>query len=168
MGDDLKLKERDSIRTPMQWSAEANAGFSQSQRQKLFRPVISNGPFAYQAVNVAAQRREHGSLLNFIERCIRLRKECPHFGRGSYEIIDTNQPAVFAHACSWEESVILAVHNLSDKACTLELDLSDFRAGRITDLLSDQQDLTLKSNMLRLRLKGYDHRWLRVAHPISA
>lgn len=168
MGDDLKLKERDSIRTPMQWSAEPNAGFSRSQRRKLFRPVISNGPFAYQHVNVAVQRREPGSLLNFIERCIRMRKECPHFGRGSYEIIDTNQPAVFAHACSWEESVILAVHNLSDKACTLELDLSDFRAGRITDLLCDQQDLTLKSNMLRLGLKGYDHRWLRMAHPISA
>jgi maltose alpha-D-glucosyltransferase/alpha-amylase len=167
MGDDLKQKERDSIRTPMQWSAEPNAGFSLNHRRKLFRPVISNGPFAYQRVNVAAQRREPGSLLNFIERCIRLRKECPHFGRGDYRIVDTNRPAVFAHACSWRESTILAVHNLSDKACTLELDLSDFRTAHITDLLCDQQDVTLKTDVLRLKLKGYDHRWLRMAHADS-
>ncbi len=165
MGDDLKLKERDSIRTPMQWSAEPNAGFSAAPRGKLFRPVISSGPFGYQRVNVAGQRRDPGSLLNFIERCIRLRKECPHFGRGPCEIIETNQPAVFAHACSWRDSTVLAVHNLSEKACSLELDLSDFRARRVVDLLCDQQDMALKNNALRLALKGYDHRWLRLSNP---
>ncbi len=165
MGDDLKLKERNSIRTPMQWSAEPNAGFSTAQRGKLFRPVISSGPFAYQHVNVASERREPASLLNFIERCIRLRKECPQFGRGTCQIIETNQPAVFAHACSWLDSTIVAVHNLSDKPCKLELDLSGFPAKRVVDLLCDQQDIALKTNTLRLALKGYDHRWLRASNP---
>lgn len=167
MGEDLKLKERDSIRTPMQWSAEPNGGFSTAPRSQLFRPVISSGPYGYQRVNVAAQRRDPSSLLNFIERCIRLRKECPHFGRGSWEIIQTSQPAVFAHACTWQESTIIAVHNLSEKNCTLELDLSDFHTKRVGDLLSNEQDLPVKDNMLRLALKGYDHRWLRLSHPAA-
>lgn len=162
MGDDLSLKERDSIRTPMQWSGEINGGFSTAPPNKLFRRAISGGQFGYERVNVAAQRRDPNSLLNFIERCIRMRKECPEFGRGSWNFLDTSHPSVFAHCLEAETGTIIVVHNLSDKACRLRLDLSDHHAQRLVDLLRDENDLPLKGNSLALSLKGYDHRWFRV------
>ena len=82
MGEDLTLKERDAVRTPMQWSNERNAGFSTARR--LVHPVISKGPYGYQSVNVDAQRRDPGSLLNWMIKMIRVRKECPEIGWGEW------------------------------------------------------------------------------------
>jgi maltose alpha-D-glucosyltransferase/alpha-amylase len=162
MGEDLSLKERNSIRTPMQWSAGANAGFSNARPNKLFRPVISGGQFGYERVNVAAQRRDSHSLLNFIERCIRMRKECPEFGRGSWKSMETNNPSVFAHSVEWATGTAVAIHNLSDKSCRLKIDLSGCNAERLMDLLRGEKDIPLKGKTLQLNLKGYDHRWFRV------
>ena len=75
MGDDLRLHERDAVRTPMQWSAEPHGGFSTARRSRSCRS--SRGPYGYEQVNVEAQRRDPNSLLNWIERMIRMRKECP-------------------------------------------------------------------------------------------
>ncbi len=163
MGDDLSLKERDSIRTPMQWSSEPNGGFSSAAPNKLFRPAISGGAFGYERLNVAAERRDPHSLLNFIERCIRMRRECPEFGRGSWKIIETNQASVFAHSIEWQKHTVLAVHNLSDQACTLQLDISDFHANRFIELLQYGKDVRAKGNSLQIRLEGYGCRWLRAA-----
>jgi len=162
MGDDLSLKERNSIRTPMQWSAELNGGFSSAPASKLFRRVISGGKFGFERVNVAAQRRDPNSLLNFIERCIRMRKECPEFGRGTWSFLDTNHPSVFAHCIQTQTGSIIAIHNLSDERCQLRLDLGDHHPERLVDLLRDEKDLALKGNSLVLNLKGFDHRWFRV------
>src|SRR5215510_15459807 len=83
MGDDLRLKERNSVRTPMQWSEEPQAGFSTAK--KTCFPVINKGPYGFERVNVEAQRRDPDSLLNCIERMIRLRKESPELGWGKYK-----------------------------------------------------------------------------------
>src|SRR5262245_64874004 len=56
MGDDLSLPERNCARTPMQWSTEPNAGFSRASKLPL--PVISTGPYGYERVNAAEQRRD--------------------------------------------------------------------------------------------------------------
>ena len=162
MGEDLSLKERDSIRTPMQWSADANAGFSSAPPNKVFRPVVSDGPFGYERVNVAAQRRDPHSLLNFIERCIRMRRECPEFGRGSWKSVETNNPAVFAHSVQWATGTVIAIHNLAEKSCRLKADLGDYKAERLVNLLQDEKDIPLRGKPLQLNLKGYDHRWFRV------
>src|ERR1051326_6430022 len=90
MGEDLRLKERNSIRTPMQWTDEENAGFSTARRNELFRPVITGGEFGYERVNVEAQQRDRESLLNFIERCIRARKQCREFGWGTWKPVDSS------------------------------------------------------------------------------
>ena len=84
MGEDLNLNERDSVRTPMQWSDEAQAGFSAAQ--STIHPVITTGEYDYKQVNVEAQRRNPNSLLNWTGHMIRLRKECPEIGWGSCEI----------------------------------------------------------------------------------
>lgn len=103
MGEDLSLDERNSTRTPMQWSDAPNGGFSTAPGEKLIRPVISEGQFGYAAVNVLDQRRDPKSLLNWRERAIRMRKECPEFGGGKWQILDTGKPPVFAHRCEWQK-----------------------------------------------------------------
>ena len=118
MGDDLRLPERLAIRTPMQWSPEPNAGFSSAPPEKLIRPVISEGPFGYERVNVATQRLDQNSLLNWTERAIRARKECPEFGWGRLTFLDTDQPAVLAHACTWRGRTLVGIHNFSHRSFT--------------------------------------------------
>jgi maltose alpha-D-glucosyltransferase/alpha-amylase len=122
MGDDLRLPERLSIRTPMQWSAEPNAGFSTAPPEKLIRPVISEGDFSYEKVNVARERLDPDSLLNWMQRIIRTRKECPEFGWGRLQFIDTDDPAVLAHACTWRGQTLAAIHNFSGSARTVRID----------------------------------------------
>src|SRR4029453_17390551 len=75
MGEDLRLRDRTAIRTPMQWSAERNAGFSTAD--KLIRPVVTHDVYGYEMVNVEQQRRDPSSLLAWTARMIRFRKQCP-------------------------------------------------------------------------------------------
>lgn len=94
MGDDLRLKERDAVRTPMQWSNERNAGFTAAEMP--VRPVIADGPYAYDQVNVESQRRDPNSLLNWTARMIRVRKECPEIGWGSWTALAARSPPLQA------------------------------------------------------------------------
>ncbi|HEY0606778.1 MAG TPA: alpha-amylase family protein [Herpetosiphonaceae bacterium] len=162
MGDDLSLPERESIRTPMQWSAEGNAGFSKAPREWLVRPVIEDDEYGYRKINVADQRRDKDSLLNKIERMIRTRKICPEFGWGTWEILKGGEPGVFALRYEWQGGVVIAVHNLADESCSVTLDLSDYDAGHLIDLLSDQDYQRFDGGAHTLKLEGYGYRWFRV------
>jgi maltose alpha-D-glucosyltransferase/alpha-amylase len=162
MGEDLSLNERNSVRTPMQWSETINGGFSTASPEQLIRPVINEGPFQYQNVNVAAQRRDPNLLLNWIERAIRLRKEYPEFGWGDWRILETDDPVVFAHSCQWQNRTILAVHNLSSKARAIQLDLRDYKHQHILDLLGDRQATPIQDDSHHVELEGYGYRWLRL------
>ena len=162
MGEDLSLNERDSVRTPMQWSEASNGGFSTASPEDLIRPVIDKGPFQYPKVNVAAQRRDPNSLLNWIERAIRLRKEHPEFGRGDWRILDTDDPVVFAHSCQWQNRTIIAVHNLSSKSREIKLDLRDYNNQHILDLFGDCQAMPIQSHTYTINLEAYGYRWLRL------
>ena len=162
MGEDLSLEERNSVRTPMQWSEAINGGFSTASPEQLVRPVIDEGPFQYQRLNVAAQRRDPNLLLNWIERAIRLRKECPEFGWGTWSILETNDPAVFAHSCQWQNRAIFAVHNLSSESRAVKLDLRDYKHQHILDLLGDRQVMPIQDDFQRVELEGYGYHWLRL------
>src|SRR5271154_3379288 len=111
MGDNLALPERDCARTPMQWSSEPQAGFTKSDHPVL--PVISDGPYGFQHVNVADQRRDPNSLLNWMERIIRMRKEVPEIGWGDFSFLSAGTPEVLAMQYAWRNSSVLCVHNLS-------------------------------------------------------
>src|SRR5438034_6072499 len=87
MGDDLSLPEREGVRTPMQWSGSENGGFSAAPSGKLVRPVVREGAYGYEHVNVAVERRDPHSLLNRVERIIRTRKECEEFGWGTLHLL---------------------------------------------------------------------------------
>ena len=113
MGDDLNLKERLSVRTPMQWTDEKNAGFTTADT--AFRPVINKGDYGFQKLNVAVQTRDQASLLNWNARMIRLRKSCPEIGLGDYELLDAGSPEVLAIRYDYNGESLVILHKFSDK-----------------------------------------------------
>src|SRR6202162_737363 len=113
MGDNLDLPERNCARTPMQWSNEPQAGFTESGKPVL--PVIDKGPYGYEHVNVAKQRRDPGAMLNWTERIIRMRKEVPEIGWGDFQVIATRDPAVLAIRYDWRNNSVVIVHNFDEK-----------------------------------------------------
>jgi maltose alpha-D-glucosyltransferase/alpha-amylase len=102
----------------MQWSDADNGGFSTPPASDLIRPVVDEGPFAYEHVNVADQRGDPDSLLSFVERLIGTRKECPEIGWGECEVVETDDPGAFAHVCRRDGRGVLAVHNLAGEPTT--------------------------------------------------
>src|SRR6188474_866824 len=112
IGDDLTLPERECARTPMQWSGDRNGGFSTARR--TVRRVISDPIYGYKRVNVEAQRRDPHSLLNWIERKIRMRKECPEISWGDWRILKTNAADVLVMEYTWHDHSLLILHNFAD------------------------------------------------------
>ena len=159
MGDDLSLEGRWAVRTPMQWSGDVNAGFSRAAATDLIRPVVSDGPFGHEVVNVADQRRDPDSLLNWMERALRIRKQCPELGMGTWEVLETSEPAVLAHRCTWLDSAVTAIHNFSADPVEVRLGGRD-RPDRLVDLLSDADYDTLAPDDPCFRISGYGYRWV--------
>jgi maltose alpha-D-glucosyltransferase/alpha-amylase len=156
MGDHLDLAERMSVRTPMQWSAERNAGFSTARADRLIRPALSTGEYGCERLSVAAQRADPKSLLRWMERAIRLRREHPEIGLGDARVLEAGEPSALAHTCRWEDRTLLAAHNFAERPVTLRLEAP--RRG--TDLLADGAYPPLEDGRLELRPFGY--RWLEV------
>jgi maltose alpha-D-glucosyltransferase/alpha-amylase len=124
MGDNIFLGDRDGVRTPMQWTGDRNGGFSRADFAQLYAPPLMDPVYGYQAVNVEAQLRTPTSLLRWIRRLVALRKEHPVFGLGTFEAQVTSNPRIFAHVRTYEDDVVLCVHNLARSAQAVELDLS--------------------------------------------
>lgn len=163
MGDNLSLNERKPARTPMQWSSAPNGGFSTAPSDQLVLPVITEGRYSYKHLNVHLQRRDPESLLNWIERAIRLRKECPEFGWGTWQILEADHPSVIAHRCEWQGGIVIAVHNLSQTDCTTTLILKDDQNKCLIDLFEDQPDENVSGTAHHLHLAAYGYRWFRLA-----
>jgi maltose alpha-D-glucosyltransferase/alpha-amylase len=160
MGEDLTLKERDAVRTPMQWSSERNGGFSTARR--LVHPVISKGPYGYQAVNVDAQRRDPGSLLNWMIKMIRVRKECPEIGWGDWVALPTGLNGVLALCYSWRSNRVVVVHNFSREPQEIELRIDGEDGGRMISLLDIDDSHASKSGKHRIALPAFGYKWYRV------
>jgi len=126
MGDNVFLGDRDGVRTPMQWTGDRNGGFSRADFAQLYLPPLMDPVYGYQAVNVEAQLRQPNSLLRWLRRLIALRKQHPVFGLGTYEALRPDNPRIFAHVRTYEDDVVLCVHNLARSAQAVELDLSRY------------------------------------------
>jgi maltose alpha-D-glucosyltransferase / alpha-amylase len=126
MGDNVYLGDRNGVRTPMQWSADRNAGFSEAESAALYSPVIADPPYSYHSVNVAAQEQTPTSLLLWMRRLVGVRKKYRAFGRGTFEALDPNNRRVLVFLRRYRDEVILCVHNLSRYAQFVELDLREF------------------------------------------
>ncbi|HUA33852.1 MAG TPA: maltose alpha-D-glucosyltransferase [Candidatus Binataceae bacterium] len=127
MGDNVYLGDRDGVRTPMQWSADRNAGFSTANPQRLILPVNIDYEYHYQTINVEAQESNRHSLLWWMRRLIALRKEHKALGRGSMEFLSPHNPHVLAFIRGFENERILVVANLSRFVQYVELDLAQYK-----------------------------------------
>jgi maltose alpha-D-glucosyltransferase/alpha-amylase len=162
MGDDLTLPERNAARTPMQWSTEPNGGFTKSRKPIL--PVIEEGAFGFPHVNVAEQRRDPSSMLNWTERIIRMRKEVPEIGWGDFSVIDVGDPAVFAMRYDWRNNSVLFLHNLASTAreVSFSVGLPGDAGRQLVNLLSDDHSRAGKTGRHELLIEAYGYRWYRV------
>ncbi len=162
MGDDLSLKERQCARTPMQWSSESQGGFSTNK--KCVVRVIGRGAYGYERVNVADQRRDPNSLLNWMERIVRMRKEVPEIGWGDFEVLRTRKPDVLAIRYHWRGNSVVAVHNLNANPCDIVLNIGEERSGGVDliNLLSIDHSIPDQSGAHRILLEPYGYRWYRV------
>jgi trehalose synthase len=162
MGENLDADARNAVRTPMQWSDEPGAGFSTADPATFPRPV-TGGEFGPLAVNVAGQRRDPESLLNWFERLIRRRRETPEIGLGTWSVVTNDAPGVLAHRCDWNGSTVVAVHNFGAEPCRVDLRLDDLDdAAGAESLLDAGPEQPLDEPVLQLTLEGYGHLWLRI------
>ena len=162
MGDDLRLPERNGARTAMQWSTEPNAGFTKSDKPVM--PVISDGPYSFQHVNVAAQRRDPNSLLNWMERIIRMRKEVPEIGWGDFSFLPTGTPHVLAMKYAWRNNSVLCVHNLGSEPQEVHLSVpgADEANCTLVNLLSEDHSNPKKNGKHRILFEPYGYLWFRI------
>jgi maltose alpha-D-glucosyltransferase/alpha-amylase len=162
MGDDLSLPERNCARTPMQWSTEPHGGFTKSD--KPIMPVIEKGPYGFEHVNAAEQRRDPNSMLNWTERMIRMRKEVPEVGWGDFEILDTGTPQVFAMRYDWRNNSVLFLHNLdaTPREVSFRTGLPAGRSDMLVNLLTDEHSRQGHRGRHDVLLEPYGYRWYRV------
>ena len=160
MGDDLSLPERESVRTLMQWSREQSGGFSTAGQP--LKDTIAEGPFGYlSGVNVDEQHRDPGSLLHWMGRLIHTRKQCPEIGWGSCEILESGDPAVFAHRCDWSGGAVVAVHNLAERPARIRLPWKEEERRPMVELLGDRPNETLERDR-EIELQPFGYRWFRI------
>ncbi len=162
MGENLDIEGRMSVRTPMQWTDGRNAGFSRAAPSKLRRPV-TGGRFGPMAVNVADQRRDPASMLNWMERVVRRRRETPELGWGTSVVLDVGDPAVLVHQVTWKGSSVLAMHNFSPEPREVTVAVAAPGVIVAVDLLNDTgTHHDVAQGRLALKLEAYGHRWFHL------
>jgi len=162
MGDNLDLPERSCARTPMQWSTEPHAGFTEGDRP--CSPVIDKGPYGFEHVNAAKQRRDPNSMLNWTERIVRMRKEVPEVGWGDFKVITVRDAAVLIIRYDWRNNSVLFVHNFDEKPREFSFAVGlPGEAGKLlVNLLTEDHSHADQRGRHTLMLEGYGYRWYRV------
>nr|WKN36468.1 alpha-amylase family protein [Tunicatimonas sp. TK19036] len=164
MGDDLELKEREAVRTPMQWNDGPQAGFSSSEN--TIHPVIDKGPYTYHKVNVEAQRRDSDSLLNWTSTMIRLRKECPEIGWGDWAILKTEASDVLVMRYDWQGSTLIILHNFHEKPREVSLKLNDDdKSQTLINLLEDEKNEVAEDGTYHILMEAFGYCWYRLGAP---
>lgn len=162
MGDNVYLGDRNGVRTPMQWTGERNAGFSQGDTAALYAPLIADNPYSYHAVNVEAQERFPSSLLHWMRSLIRVRKEHKAFGRGTWEALPAENKRVLVFIRQHENNTLLCVNNLSRYTQYTEVDLSRFIGCSPIELFSEGPFPPIGDKPYLLTLPPYAFLWFRL------
>ncbi|HDZ71630.1 MAG TPA: maltose alpha-D-glucosyltransferase [Aurantimonas coralicida] len=163
MGDNYYLGDRDGVRTPMQWSADRNGGFSRADPQRLYLPVIQDPVYGYQAVNVEAQSNNPSSQLNWMRRLIQVRRTKEAFGRGEITFLYPSNRKILAYLREYGGERILCVANLSSSAQAVELDLSTHAGATPVEMLGLSVFPTVGSGSYVLTLPAYGFFWFDLA-----
>jgi maltose alpha-D-glucosyltransferase/alpha-amylase len=169
MGDNYYLGDRDGVRTPMQWSADRNGGFSRADPQRLYLPAIMDANYGYQAINVEAQQRDASSLLNWMTRMIRVRKTHAAFGRGNWEFLYPRNRKILAYMREHEGQKLLCVFNLARSAQAVELDLRTHAGAVPVELTGNSAFPPIGELPYMLTLPAYGFYWFifetEASHP---
>ncbi|HZS32797.1 MAG TPA: maltose alpha-D-glucosyltransferase [Methylomirabilota bacterium] len=165
MGDNVHLGDRHGVRTPMQWSADRNAGFSRADPDRLYSAPIADPVYGYQAVNVEAQLRTGASLLAWMRRLIAARKRSRVFGRGTLRFLAPANTRVLAHVREHGGETVLVVHNLAASAESAVLDLAEYRGATPLELLGGSRFPPVGEAPYVLTLAPHGFYWLRLDRP---
>ncbi len=159
MGSDLSLDERESVRTPMQWSDGTNAGFSTADPEACYNPVIDEGEFGYREINVADQLNDPDSLLERIKRLIDARTMCTEIGHGDYHIVDVDPKEVFVHRMDHRNTVLMAAHNSATEPRTVTASF-EVPAEAATDVVGPGE-YEMADGEITFELDACDYVWVR-------
>jgi maltose alpha-D-glucosyltransferase / alpha-amylase len=165
MGDNIYLGDRDSVRTPMQWTPDRNAGFSRADPARLYLPPIMDAVYGYQALNVEAQSRSLSSLLNWMRRLITVRQSLKVFGRGTLTFLYPSNRAVIAYLRQHEDINVLCVMNLSRSAQAIELELPAYGGYVPVEMLGRASFPVIGDASYTITLQGYGFFWFELTKP---
>ncbi|MGH3755344.1 MAG: maltose alpha-D-glucosyltransferase [Pseudonocardiaceae bacterium] len=167
MGDNIWLGDRDSVRTPMQWTPDRNAGFSRCDPGRIYLPVIMDPVYGYQAINVEAQSNSSQSLLNWTRRMIHIRHEHPAFGLGDFTELGSSNPSVLAYRRHHVDDLVICVNNLSRFPQPVELDLSEHDGGVLVELTGGVRFPPIGELPYLLTLPGHGFYWFQIVLPVA-
>jgi maltose alpha-D-glucosyltransferase / alpha-amylase len=162
MGDNIYLGDRNGVRTPMQWNGGWNAGFSSSDPERLYSPLISNPVYGYQAINVDSQRRSEHSLLSWTKSVIQTRNSFRVFSRGSIEFLSPSNHRVLAYVRQLGEEKVLVVNNLSSSAQAVELNLQSYKGHIPIEMFGRNLFPRIGELPYLLTLAPYQFFWFRL------
>ncbi|MGW4111182.1 alpha-glucosidase C-terminal domain-containing protein, partial [Actinosynnema sp. NPDC004786] len=165
MGDNIWLGDRDGVRTPMQWTPDRNAGFSDCDPGRLYLPVIMDSIYGYQSINVETQQRDTSSLLHWTRRMLAVRRRHPAFGLGEYRDLPSSNPSVLAFERRHGDDTILCVYNLSRHPQAVWLDLSDHLGDELVELTGGEGFGPVESPDHALTVVGHGFYWLALVRP---
>jgi len=168
MGDNIYLGDRNGVRTPMQWSADRNAGFSRANPQQLFLPAIIDPQYHYEQVNVEAQQSNQYSLLWWMKRLIAMRKRYHALGRGSMEFLHSDNRKVLAYVRRHEDEIILVVANLSRLVQCFELDLAQYKGMVPIELSGGTKFPVIGERPYFLNLGPFAFYWFALRREVAA
>ena len=159
MGDNVYLGDRDSVRTPMQWSPDRNGGFSTADFAKLYLPPLMDPVYGYQAVNVEAEMRNPSSFLFWMRRMLQVRGQHPVLGSGTLEVISVDNPSMLAYLRADRGTTVLCVNNLSRFAQPVELPIGRFEGHQPVEMMGRVPFPRIGSLPYLLTLGPYGYLW---------
>ena len=162
MGDNIYLGDRNGVRTPMQWNADRNGGFSRATPARLYSPPIMDPVYGYEAINVEAQLADSSSLLHWVRNMIALRKLFKVFGRGTFEALHPANRKVLAYVRRYDGETVLCVANLSRFAQPVELDLSAFDGLRPIEMIGYVEFPPITRRPYPLTIGPYGFLWFEL------
>jgi len=162
MGDNIYLKDRDGVRTPMQWNSNENAGFSEANPHSLYMPVIRDAEYSYRWVNVKRQQQNPNSLLSWTKRLLAKRKSFQVFGRGEIKWIKPENGRVLAFSREYGEEKVVVVINLSRHPQSAQLDLCEFEGSKVQEAFGRTFFNDIGRDLYQVTLAGHGYYWLQI------